>query len=188
MCTRDRHGLFAEIAGAFASQLVNVRNAALCTRDDGWVVDSFLVHNATNGRPLTNNEMDAVTRVLDDVVLRNGNIKDYVDKSRKRLFALTRQSAPVRPSVEFDNEVSRTDTVIDIVAGDRTGLLYDIAHTLSEMGIDFNAAHIVTDVGRARDAFYVRMNDRKLEDSKLKDWVARRLYEAIAGTSPLEKQ
>lgn len=188
VCTRDRHGLFAEIAGAFSSQLVNVRNAALFTRDDGWVVDSFLVHNATNGRPLTNNEMDAVTRVLDDVVLRNGNIKDYVDKSRKRLFALTRQSAPVRPSVEFDNEVSRTDTVIDIVAGDRTGLLYDIAHTLSEMGIDFNAAHIVTDVGRARDAFYVRMNDRKLEDSKLKDWVARRLYEAIAGTSPLEKQ
>ncbi len=188
VCTRDRHGLFAEIAGAFSSQVVNVRNAALFTRDDGWVVDSFLVNNASTGRPLTGNEVDAVTRVLDDVVLRGGDINTYVDKSRKRLFALTRSAAPVRPSVEFDNDASRTDTVIDLVAGDRTGLLFDIARTLSEMGIDFNAAHIVTDVGRARDAFYIRMNNRKLEDAKLKEWVAHRLYAAIAGPALLEKQ
>ncbi|HDP35441.1 MAG TPA: [protein-PII] uridylyltransferase [Candidatus Hydrogenedentes bacterium] len=187
VCTRDRHGLFAEIAGAFSSQLINVRNAALFTREDGWVVDSFLVHNATSGRPLTENETAGVTHVLEDVIQRGVAISKYVDKARKRLFALTRSAVPVRPSVEFDNDASRTDTVIDIVAGDRTGLLYDIAHTLSEMGMDFNAAHIVTDVGRARDAFYVRMNDRKLEDGKLKEWAARRLYEAIAGPALLEK-
>ena len=187
VCTRDRHGLFAEIAGAFTSQLINVRNAALFTREDGWVVDSFLVDNAAHGRPLTNNEVDALKQVLVHVVLDNGNIQDYVDKSRKRLFALVRPAVTVKPSVTFDNNASPKDTVIDIVAGDRTGLLYDIAHTLSEMGIDFRAAHIVTDVGRARDAFYVRMNGRKLEEEKLKEWISRRLCEAIAGAGAHDK-
>ena len=187
ICTRDRHGLFAEIAGAFSSQLINVRNAALFTREDGWVVDIFLVDNPANGRPLTNNEVEALKRVLLHVVLENGNIQDYVDKSRKRLFTLSRPAPNVKSSISFDNAVSPEDTVIDIVAGDRTGLLYDIAHTLSEMGIDFRAAHIVTDVGRARDAFYVRMNGRKLEEEKLKDWISRRLSEAIAAPAMSEK-
>lgn len=187
VCTRDQHGLFAEIAGAFSSQLINVRNAALFTRDDGWVVDIFLVDNPANQRPLTNNEVEALKRVLVHVVLENGNIQEYVDKSRKRLFALARPAVNIKPSLSFDNAASPEDTVIDVVAGDRTGLLYDIAHTLSEMGIDFRAAHIVTDVGRARDAFYVRMNGRKLEEEKLKEWISRRLYEAIAGPANPEK-
>lgn len=187
ICTRDRHGLFAEIAGAFSSQLINVRNAALFTREDGWVVDVFLVDNPANGRPLTGNEAEALKRVLLHVVLENGNIQEYVDKSRKRLFTLSRPAPNVKSSISFDNAASPEDTVIDIVAGDRTGLLYDIAHTLSEMGIDFRAAHIVTDVGRARDAFYVRMNGRKLEEEKLKDWISRRLSEAIATPAMPEK-
>ncbi len=181
ICTRDRHGLFAEIAGSFSSQLINVRNAALFTRDDGWVVDSFLVDNASQARPLTDNEVTAFKRVLTHVILDNGDIQKYVDKSRTRLFALSKPRALVQTSITFDNDASPRDTVIDIVAGDRTGLLYDIAHTLSEMGIDFRAAHIVTDLGRARDAFYVRMNGRKLEDETLKEWISRRLREAVAG-------
>lgn len=187
ICTRDRHGLFAQIAGAFTSQLINVRNAALFTRDDGWVVDSFLVDNATTERPLTENEVEALKRVLVDVILEQGNIQEYVDKSRNKLFALSRPSVVIKPTVLFDNTASPRDTVIDIVAADRTGLLYDIAHTLSEMGIDFRAAHIVTDVGRARDAFYVQMNGAKIQEEKLKEWIARRLFKAIAGPESLKK-
>ncbi|MBP7869332.1 MAG: [protein-PII] uridylyltransferase [Candidatus Hydrogenedentes bacterium] len=183
ICTQDRHGLFAEIAGVFSSQLINVRNAALFTRDDGWVVDSFLVEQAAQVRPLTGNEVEAFKRILVRVILEREDIRSLVDKSRRRLFALTRSSAMVRTSVTFDNDSSPRDTVIDIVAGDRTGLLYDIAYTLSEMGIDFRAAHIVTDVGRARDAFYVRMNGSKLEEERLKEWISRRLCEAIAGAA-----
>ena len=183
VCTRDRHGLFAEITGVFSAQLINVRNAALFTRDDGWVVDSFLVEQAAHARPLTDNEAEALKRMLARVILDGDDIRIHVDKSRTRLFALARPAAMVRTSVTFDNESSPRDTVIDIVAADRTGLLYDIAYTLSEMGIDFRAAHIVTDVGRARDAFYVRMNGRKLEEERLKEWISRRLCDAIAGAA-----
>lgn len=187
VCTRDRHGLFAEIAGAFSSQLINVRNAALFTREDGWVVDSFLVDNASNGKAMTNNEVEALKRVLIHVILENGDIQEYVDKSRRRLFALAHPAPNVKPLISIDNTASPVESVIDIVAGDRTGLLYDIAHTLSEMGIDFRAAHIVTDVGRARDAFYVRMNGSKLEEEKLKEWILRRLQDVIATPAISEK-
>jgi len=187
VCTRDRHGLFAEIAGVFSAQLINVRNAALFTREDGWVVDSFLVDKASQARPLTDNEIEALKRMLVHIILGRGNLHALVNKSRTRLFALTKPAATVKSSVTFDNESSPRDTIIDIVAADRTGLLYDIAYTLSEMGIDFRAAHIVTDVGRARDAFYVQMNGRKLVEEKLIEWISRRLCEAIAGSAMPQK-
>ena len=187
VCTRDRHGLFSEIAGTFTSQLVNVQSAALFTRADGWVVDSFTVEDAANRRPLTESEFESVKTVLRRVVLEGQDIASLVHRSRTRLFALQASAVPVRSLVEIDNVASRYDTVIDIVAGDRTGLLYDIASAISGMGIDFQAAHIMTDVGRVRDSFYVRQHGKKIEDSNLCETLRQRVYDAIQPLSGVDK-
>ncbi len=179
ICARDRHGLFSEIAGTFTSQLVNVQSAALFTRADGWVVDSFTVEDAANRRPLTESEFESVKAVLRRVVIEGEDISPLVHHSRTRLFALQASAVPVHSVVEIDNFASRFDTVIDIVTGDRTGLLYDIASALSGMGIDFQAAHIMTDVGRVRDSFYVRMDGKKIEENNLCGVVRQRVSDAI---------
>ncbi|HPU98255.1 MAG TPA: [protein-PII] uridylyltransferase, partial [Candidatus Hydrogenedentes bacterium] len=163
VCTRDRHGLFALIAGSFAANLINVRNAALFTRTDGWVVDCFTVDNAVQRRPLTPGEIQSFISTLNEALRDESALREKVMRSRNRLFALQQSTVPVRSIVTFDDNASDSETVIDIVTADRTGLLYDITSTLSEMGVDFSAAHIRTDVGRVRDAFYVTMNGRKLE-------------------------
>jgi [protein-PII] uridylyltransferase len=187
VCTRDRHGLFAEIAGTFTSQLISVQGAALFTRADGWVVDCFTVEDAANRRPLTDSEFALVKTVLRRVVMDGEDISSLVHRSRTRLFALQASAVPVRSVVEIDNFASRFDTVIDIVTGDRTGLLYDIASALSGMGIDFEAAHIMTDVGRVRDSFYVRMNGNKIEDNNLCEVLRQRVSDAIQPLSGLDK-
>ena len=187
VCTRDSHGLFSKIAGTFTSQLINVQGAALFTRADGWVVDCFTVEDAANRRPLTTSEFDALKGLLRRMVLEGGDVSALVQRARTRLFAMQASAVPVRGIVEIDNSASRFDTVIDIVTGDRTGLLYDIASALSGMGIDFEAAHIMTDVGRVRDSFYVRMNGKKIEDHNLCEALRQRVAQALQPLPGLDK-
>lgn len=181
VCTRDRRGLFADIAGVMASRLVNIQNAALFTRNDGWVVDCFLVEDSVSRRPLTADECGELESLLRAVLGGEEDAAPLVDRARTRLFALRTSVVPVRTVVEIDNRASRTDTVIDVVTGDRTGLLHDIAHTLSRMGLDVTAAHIMTDVGRVRDSFYVRKDGQKIEDKRVLESIRTSLREAIFG-------
>jgi [protein-PII] uridylyltransferase len=177
--TRDQHGLFSKIAGSFTSQLVDVNGAALFTRPDGFVVDCFTVTDARFRRPLTEEEFKAFERVLRAVLLEEQDVQAYVDQSRRRLFALLQPRTPVRTRVEFDNNSSRSHTVIDIETGDRTGLLYDITHALAEAGLDIASAHIATDARRVRDSFYVTIGKSKIVDEEVQDAIRNGLLDAI---------
>jgi [protein-PII] uridylyltransferase len=180
IATRDRHGLFASIAGSFASQLVDVRGASLFGLEDGWVLDCFIVADAGTGRPLTDAQVEGLRHVLDRVLIAGEDVQSFVDQSRKRLFALLQPRTPVPTMIEFDNNASRSDTVIDIEAGDRTGLLYDMVRALADVGVDFTSAKIVTDARRARDSFYVRLNDKKIEDASDQQAIRDGLLAAIS--------
>jgi [protein-PII] uridylyltransferase len=177
--TSDRHGLFSMIAGSFASQLVDVNNAALFTRPDGWVIDCFTVFDASRNRPITEKQFKAVERVLRAALLGNGDIQEAVDRSRRRLFALLQPRIPVRTQIAFDNDSSRTHTVIDVETGDRTGLLYDITRAMASAGLDISTARIVTDARRVRDSFYVTLDHRKIWDNEKQAQIREVLHNAI---------
>lgn len=177
--TRDRHGLFSEIAGCLVAQLIDIKSAMLFTRRDGWVVDCFVVMEASRRRPLTHNEVTGVENVLRGVLLEGKDVRDRVERSRRRLFALLQPRVPVPTRIDFDNASSRTHTVIDIQTGDRTGLLYDITRALAGLGADISGAHIVTDVRYVRDSFYVTIDGNKILDEHRQSAVLERLHEAI---------
>ncbi len=179
VCTADRHGLFSMIAGSFASELIDVNNAALFTRTDGIVVDCFTVSDAARGRPLTERQFKSFERVLRSVLLQDADVQELVDRSRRRLFALLQPRTPVRTRVSFDNTSSRTHTVIDIETGDRTGLLYNITQAMANAGLDISTARIVTDARRVRDSFYVTLDNGKIEAAEKQDEFREVLHEAI---------
>ena len=179
VCTQDRQGLFAQIAGSFTSQLIDVSNAALFTRPDGCVVDCFTVSDASRGRPLTQAQCRAFERVLRRVLINGEDVQGHVDRSRRRLFALLQPRIPVYTRITFDNESSRTHTVIDIETGDRTGLLYDITRAMSDAGLDIAAARIVTDVRRVRDSFYVTMGQGKIDSEKTQETIRQIVHNGI---------
>ncbi|HPC15951.1 MAG TPA: [protein-PII] uridylyltransferase [Candidatus Hydrogenedentes bacterium] len=179
VCTADRPGLFSMIAGSFASELIDVNNAALFTRADGIVVDCFTVSDAAQGRPLTDRQFKAFERALRAVLIEGADIRDLVDRSRRRLFALLQPRIPVRTRISFDNESSLTHTVIDIETGDRTGLLYDITRAMAHAGLDISTACIVTDARRVRDSFYVTLEKGKIETEEKQDEFREVLHEAI---------
>lgn len=179
VCTQNRHGLFANIAGCFASQLVDVQRAQVFTAPEGYVVDSFTVTDAVNRRPLTERQVDAFQETLRAVLMEGVSVQDLVARSRTRLFALHQPRVPVPTRIRFDNVSSRTDTVVDIETGDRTGLLYDIAQVFAEHGVDFVSSHVVTDARQVRDSFYVRLGDAKIEDPTVQATVRSELESVI---------
>ncbi|MDQ1257481.1 MAG: [protein-PII] uridylyltransferase [Candidatus Hydrogenedentes bacterium] len=177
--TRDCHGLFSKIAGCFASQLVDINSAALFTRPDGFVVDCFIVAEASGRRPLTHEETAGIERVLRVVLLKGDDVQPYVERSRTRLFALLQPRVSTHTRIDFDNDSSRTYTVIDVQTADHTGLLYDITHAMAEADLDISTARIVTDARQVHDSFYVTMEQQKLMEKGQQDAVRERLRKAI---------
>lgn len=167
--TSDRTGLFASITGALTTHGAAVQSASLFTGKNQGVVDVFLVTDAREHRPLTEQQFAAFERTLRAVLLDGEDLQRQVDQSRRRLFAILHPPAPVATRVSFDDTVSPNDTVLDIESGDRTGLLYDVATVLSDNDISVLSARINTDSLRVRDAFHIQENGQPIKDPMLRE-------------------
>jgi [protein-PII] uridylyltransferase len=184
ICAEDRPALFATLAGCFAAQLLDVNGAAVFTTPDGLALDCFSISDPKRRRPLTPNEVEGLRRVLRSVLFDGRDVQGLVDDSRKRLFALLQPRAHTGRRVDFDNQASRTHTIIDIEAGDRTGLLYDMTRAMAEAGLDIFAARITTDARRVRDSFYVRKGKRKIVSPDEQARIRQGILKAIEPPAP----
>ena len=186
ICVQDRPGLFSQIAGSFASQLVDIHTAAVFTRPDGYVLDSFMVMDSRRQAPLTAAQVDSIKEVLGRVLLEFEDVQDYVDSSRRRLFVLLQPRVPVTTRIDFDNASSRTHTVVDVETGDRTGLLYDITRAMAKRNMNISTARIVTDARRVRDSFYVTRENKKIADLDEQEDLRQEIHQAIHPRSSME--
>ena len=71
--------------------------------------------------------------------------------------------------MHLDDETSRSATLIQVVAEDRPGLLYDIASTISSHNASIEVVLIDTEAHKAIDVFYVTAGDAKLSVEKQRD-------------------
>ena len=68
----------------------------------------------------------------------------------------------VPAAIRFDGEASAAATLVELVAEDRPGLLYDLASAISSSGGNIEVVLIDTQANRAIDVFYVTVKGRKL--------------------------
>ena len=142
-------------------------------------LDCFTVMSASRLKALTQRQADAFKTMLADVLAGGKSVEEYIEESQRRIFTLLHPPVPVRTNIHFDNDVSRQYTVVDIMTGDRTGLLYDIAHAFTEQGLDIASARIVTDARRVRDSFYIALNEEKITDTDMQAEIEEALRAAI---------
>jgi len=171
LCARNRRGLFANIAGTLTAQGVNILSVHLNTRADGVAVDSFKVRD-TVGEPITDPlRWEQIEAELKRALSGELDVAAAVAKRlRSQGSRLRRRSrlTPILTRITWDNQSSDKSTILEVRAGDRLGLAYKIASTLSSLNLDIAFAKVATEKHLALDIFYVTdAAGEKLADADL---------------------
>jgi [protein-PII] uridylyltransferase len=150
----DRPGLFADLAQALAGMGADVVGARVFTSNAGQALDVFYLQDAA-GEPFGRRHkatLDRACRAL-EAASRGAPASGEAPAG-----GLSRRASAfdIKPTVIIDNEAAREATIIEVSGRDRSGLLADLARTLSEAGLSIRSAHIDNYGERAVDAFYVR--------------------------------
>jgi [protein-PII] uridylyltransferase len=160
LVTGDRPFLFASIAGALSSFGMNLLKAEAFANARGEVVDGFVFADPDRTLELNPQEVDRLRVALERVILGRIDVRELLSR-RPQAVPPTRRSR-IKPSVTFDSHTSSTATLVEVVAEDRPGLLYDLSSALSSAGCNIEVVLIDTEAHRALDVFYVTAEGVKL--------------------------
>ncbi len=145
----DEPGLFARICGFFAAARLSVLEAKVHATRDGYALDGFLVMDPENrGVPYR----DMLSFIEYELTAR---IRERAPLDAAPSARLPRQlkSFPLEPSLNLSPVESGHGHLLSLTAGDRPGLLYDIARVLDRYQVSVRSAKVDTLGQRAEDAF-----------------------------------
>jgi [protein-PII] uridylyltransferase len=169
LLTRDRPALFAPVAGAISSFGLNILKAEAFSNAQGVVVDTFTFSDPHRTLELNPPEVDRLRGIVRKVV--EGK-QDATKLLRGRPKPLISSRSRLQPRVAFNNEASETATLIEIVAEDRPGLLFDLARTITEEGCNIEVVLIDTEAHKALDVFYVTKISGRVQERLKKALIA----------------
>ena len=157
----DRPGLFASVAGTLSSFGMNILKAEAFSNRRGLVLDTFTFADphphagseSHRGRPPARHRRARDRR--QDRRARSCCAAVPSPRCPAARRAFRRRSRSIR-------EASDTATLVEIVAEDRPGLLYDLASAISSNGGNIEVVLIDTQAHKAIDVFYVTADGRKL--------------------------
>jgi [protein-PII] uridylyltransferase len=155
---RDMPALFASFAGAISSFGLDILKVEAFSNARGVILDTFVFADPQRTLELNPPESE---RLLD--LIRRVGLGKTDGQRLLRSRALPdpkKRSAP--PQVHFDSDACDTATLVEIVAEDRPGLLYNLATVFSSTACNIDVVLIDTKGHRAIDVFYVAHEGQKL--------------------------
>ena len=163
--TRPRRYGFARTTAVLDQLGLNIVDARITPTGDGFSLDLYHVLE-DDGAPITDRD-------------RRVEIEQALWRSLQRpddtAFAVSRRAprqarmfnTPTQIAIAVDERNRRS--VLELVAGDRPGLLCDVGKVLMENGIELHAAKIMTVGERAEDVFYLTdLENRPLDGERAK--------------------
>ena len=156
----DEKSLFARICGFFQSISFSIVEAKIYTTRHGYALDSFQVMDPARA---TSHYRDLISYIEHELDIR---LKAHGELPAPCKTRLSRQVkyVPMTPEVKIRPDEKGAYYYLNVVAGDRPGLLYRIARVLDNYDINLYTAKINTLGERAEDTFLV--NGDALRDTK----------------------
>ena len=152
----DRHLLLARLAGALASQNINILSADFFRRGDHLVLDTFRVCNM-NFAPISSKVgRQRVEAAVKTTFLAQDFSFGTEIQAKMDAVGADDISAEIPQRVYVNNFVSPDETVLELQVLDRLGLLYDAFMAVGRMGLNVTHARINTEKGVAMDTIYVQ--------------------------------
>ncbi len=169
---RDRDGLFAAAVATLDRLGLDILEARVLGRD-GFVFDGFQVLPVRSARVP---DFARITKTLRDA-LANPNAVRPVRR------ALPRQLRHFRIPVRAEFTPSRDFTHMTLIAGDRPGLLADVARVLRDQGLRVHDARIATFGERVEDFFLISDVRNHALDESMQQALRAELVARIDGAS-----
>jgi len=178
LCTWDRQGLLAKVAGCLSAMRINILQADVYTRADGVVLDTFRICEP-EGSPVSNpSRLQELGFLIDGALSEPPRFASLWACSRHKFLSAASMGPPF---VSFDNLSWPDATVLTVEAPDRLGLLYDILSALADLRVNICHSVIDTDDELARDIFYVvDQEGRKIVDAAAQQNVRNTITRAVA--------
>jgi [protein-PII] uridylyltransferase len=175
----DRPFLFASVAGTLSSFGMNILKAEAFANRRGLVLDTFTFDDPLRTLDLNPTEADRLRATTERVLAGKTDVRELLRNRPKPSLPSRKARIPAR--VSFDSEAGHTATLVEIVAEDRPGLLYDLASAISSNGGNIEVVLIDTQAHKAIDVFYVTAEGKKLSPEK-QQLLAAALKKACVGT------
>ena len=159
--TRDAPFLLATVCGVLSANDVNIFDAHIYTREDGFVIDTFRVVDAATKKVLTPELQTMIVRDMENVLTQKESLDKLFDRHHRRWKRRTKSL--MHPNIRIDVVFHDTThhTIIEVFAPDMTGFLYKITQTLSKAKLQIEFAKLATRGDGIVDSFYVQTQDGK---------------------------
>ncbi|HPG24533.1 MAG TPA: HD domain-containing protein, partial [Myxococcota bacterium] len=181
VCAEDVHGLYSKVAGVMTACGLNILGSHVYTMRGRLALEIYRTHTPRGGPDERAMIWQEVEQQLESVLAGEVEVGELV-RRRRRPVGGTRPPSRKQPRVLISNTESEFYTLVDVIADDRIGLLYDVTRTICDHGFEIYISKAATIKDQVTDAFYLKdESGKKIKDSERLERLREGLLEAVRG-------
>ena len=166
---------FAHVTAVLDELGMTIVDARIVPIANGYSLDTYIFMEYDKGVHVDESRMSKIRRTLTRVLTAPDDQAAPVTRRAPRQVRMF----DTKTAIDFTRDQAKQRTVMELVTGDRPGLLSDVGRVFVEMGIDIDTAKILTIGERAEDVFYISNVSGEALNDKICAELRQRLIESL---------